>query len=141
MSKREDARKFLQKMRLCRPKPFYSKLDEGQRGIGFVLEYLREAKVEVIAGDLARELNVSTARIAALLRKMEKNGLIQRHAAQADARQTVVEITQAGMEYSDKIMEQLLEKTELLIEKVGKDDLDEFVRISRKIKKALEEET
>ena len=140
MGKREDAREFLQKMSLCRPRPFYSKLDEGQRGIGFVLGYLREASGEVIAGDLARELNVSTARIAALLRKMEKNGLIQRHAAQADARQTVVEITAAGMEYSDKIMEQLLEKTELLIEKVGKDDLNEFVRISKKIKKALEEE-
>lgn len=139
MSKREDALEFLQKMRSCRPQPFYSKLDESRRGTGFVLAYLREAKGEVIAGDLARELNVSTARIAALLRKMEKNGLILRRRSETDARQTVVEITEAGTEYSDKIREQILEKTELLLEKVGKEDLNEFIRISQKIKKALEE--
>lgn len=139
MSKKEDAQEFFQKMCSCRPQPFFSKLDESQRGIGFVLAYLSEAKGEIIAGDLARELNVSTARIAALLKKMEKNGLIERRSAKGDARQTVVEITQAGIEYSDKIREQILEKAELLLEKVGKDDLDEFIRISQKIKNALEE--
>ena len=139
MSKKEDAEEFLQKMRSCRVRPFYSKLDESQRGTGFVIAYLSEADGEVIAGDLARELNVSTARIAALLRKMEKDGLIRRHRAQTDARQTVVEITQKGIECSDMMKEQILEKAELLIEKVGKDDLNEFVRISKKIKQALEE--
>ena len=139
MSKREDAQEFLKKMRSCRPQPFYSRLDESQRGVGFVLCYLSEAKDEVIAGDLARELNVSTARIAALLKTMEKNGLIERHHAKADARQTVVEITPAGTEYSDKIKEQIFKKAELLLEKVGKEDMNEFIRISLKIKKALEE--
>ena len=139
MTKKEEAQEFLQKMRSCRSQPFFSKLDESQRGIGFVLAYLSEAKGEIIAGDLARELNVSTARIAALLRKMEKNGLIERHSAKTDARQTVVELTQAGTEYSDKIKAQTLKKAELLIEKVGKEDLDQFIRILQKIKKALEE--
>lgn len=140
MSKSEEAAEFLQKMRSCRPQPFYSKLNESQRGIGFVLAYLREANGEVIAGDLARELGVSTARIAALLGKMEKNGLIERRRSKEDARQTVVELTAAGKECCDKIKKQLLEKTELLLEKVGKDDLNEFIRISQKIKKALEEQ-
>ena len=139
MNNREYAQEFCQKMRSCRPQPLYSKLDEGQRGTGFVLAYLREAKGEVIAGDLARELGVSTARIAALLRKMEKNGLIERRRSAADARQTVVALTEAGTEYTDKIMEQILEKTELLLERVGKEDLEEFIRISQKIKKALED--
>ena len=131
MGKKEEAQEFLQKMRSCRPQPFYSKLDESHRGIGFVLTYLREANGQIIAGDLARELNVSTARIAALLRNMEKNGLIQRRHSESDARQTVVEITEAGIEYSDKIREQVLEKTELLLEKVGKYDLNDFISISR----------
>ena len=139
MSNKEDAQEFLKQMRSCRVRPFYSKLDESQRGTGFVIAYLSEAEGEVIAGDLARELNVSTARIAALLRKMEKDGLIRRCRAQADARQTVVEITQAGTEYSHMMKEQILEKAELLLEKVGKDDLNEFIRISKKIKQALEE--
>lgn len=139
MSNKEDAQEFLQQMRSCRVRPFYSKLDESQRGTGFVIAYLSEAEGEVIAGDLARELNVSTARIAALLRKMENDGLIRRRRADTDARQTVVEITQAGTEYSHMMKEQILEKAELLLEKVGKDDLNEFIRISKKIKQALEE--
>lgn len=140
MSKKEEAQEFLKKMRSCRAQPLYSKLDESQRGIGFVLVYLSEAKGETIAGDLARELNVSTARIAALLRQMEKNGLIERRRSETDARQTVVEITREGIEYSEKIKERILEQTELLLEKVGKDDLNEFIRISQKIKKVLEEQ-
>lgn len=139
MCKKEDAQEFLRQMRSCRVRPLYSKLDESQRGTGFVIAYLSEAEGRVIAGDLARELNVSTARIAALLRKMEKDGLIRRCRAQTDARQIVVEITQAGIEYSDMMKAQILEKAMLLLEKVGKDDLNEFIRISKKIKQALEE--
>ena len=139
MSTREDAREMLYKLRACRSKSFFNKIDESQKGIGFVLVYLQEADHEVIAGDLARELNVSTARIAALLRKMEKNGFISRYHSAADARQTVVEITPSGSEYVDKMREQILMKMELLIKKVGKEDIEEFIRISQKIKEAFDE--
>lgn len=134
MGTREDAQEMLNKFCACRPKTFFSKIDESQKGVGFVLVFLQEAKQEVIAGDLARELNVSTARIAALLRKMEKSGLIVRHRSPMDARQTVVEITQEGRTYVDKLREQILIKMELLLEKVGREDMEEFIRISHKIK-------
>lgn len=139
MNTREEAQEMLQKLRACRSKSVFGKIDESQKGIGFVLVYLREANHEVIAGELARELNVSTARIAALLRKMEKNGLIVRYRSAEDARQTVVQITQAGSAYVDKMKEQMLLKMELLLEKVGRKDLDEFIRISHKIKEAFDE--
>ena len=139
MSSREDAREMLHKLRSCRSKSFLNKIDGSQEGIGFVLCYLQEADHEVIAGDLARELNVSTARIAAMLRKMEKNGLISRYRSPVDARQTVVEITQAGRACVDKMKEQILTRMELLLEKVGKEDIEEFIRISQKIKEVLDE--
>ena len=139
MASREDAREFLRRLGNCRPQSFFGKVDECQRGTGFVLAYLEQKSGEVIAGDLARELNVSSARIAALLKTMEKNGLIIRYHSPADNRQTVVEITQKGIDCSVKIREQILEKVELLLEKVGKEELDEFIRISEKIKEALDE--
>lgn len=139
MSTREDAREMLSRFRACRSKSFYGKMDESQRGIGFVLAYLQEAEREVIAGDLARELGVSTARIAALLRKMESHKLIVRYRSPADARQTVVEITEEGSAYVDRVKEQMLLKMELLLEKVGKEDMEEFIRISHKIKEAFDE--
>ena len=139
MSTREEAQEMMQKFFACRPKSFFNKMDESQKGIGFVLVYLHKAQHKVIAGDLARELNVSTARIAALLRKMENDKLIVRHHSPLDARQTVVEITEKGSTYVNKMKEQMLMKTELLIDKVGKKDLEEFIRISHKIKEAFEE--
>ena len=139
MALREDALELLSKFRCCRPRSFFGKVDECQRGTGFILAYLEEVSGEVIAGDLARELNVSTARIAALLKTMEKNGLIIRYQSATDNRQTVVEITQKGIDYSAAMKKQILEKAELLLEKVGKEELDEFIRISVKIKEALDE--
>lgn len=138
MSRREDAQEMLHKLLDCRPKAFLSKIDETQRGINFVLIYLQKTKHEVIAGELARELNVSTARIAALLGKMEKNGLIIRYRSSADARQIVVEITQEGLAYVDRLRKQSLERMELLLERVGKEDMEEFIRISHKIKEAFD---
>ena len=79
MNTREEAIEFLQNQHSCRAKSFFGKIDESQKGIGFVLAYLRNSNGDVIAGDLARELNVSTARIAALLKKMEKSGYIKRY--------------------------------------------------------------
>ena len=134
MGTREDAQEMLNKLSECRSKSFSSKIDESQKGVGFVLVFLQKATHEVFAGDLARELNVSTARIAALLRKMEKGGLIVRHRSPVDARQTVVEITQEGRAHVDRMREQILTKMELLLEKVGREDMEEFIRISHKIK-------
>lgn len=139
MSARDDAQELISKICSCRPHGFLGKIDESRRGIGFVLVYLEESDHEVIAGELSRELNVSTARIAALLKNMEKNGLILRERSVSDARHTVVKITQAGIDYVEKLKEQILSEMEFLVEKVGKEELEEFIRISQKIRKALEE--
>lgn len=139
MDTRDEARELLEKIHACRPRGFFGKVDESQRGVGFVLAYLCKADHEVIAGELARELGVSTARIAALLKSMEKNGLIVRQRSSDDARQTVVKITGAGAKFVNELKEQLLSKIELLVEKVGKRDLEEFIRISNKIREALGE--
>lgn len=139
MSTRDEARELLLKLRSCRPRSFFGKVDESQRGTGFILGHLRDSDHEVVAGELARELGVSTARIAALLKTMEKNGLIIRQRSAEDARRTVVKITRAGIEYNERIREFIISRMELLIEKVGAEELEEFIRISDKIRDALGE--
>lgn len=139
MSTREDASEFLQKLRQCKAAAFFDDVDLSQKGACFVLAYLERSSGEVIAGDLAKELRVSTARIAALLKKMEKNHLIMRRSSPSDARKTVVTITPEGAAYAAREREQLLSRAELLIQKVGKRDLDELIRIFRKIKAALDD--
>lgn len=138
MNDRQDAKAFLQQFCSCMPKHFYSSLDARQRGLEYILGYLRRAEEEVNPGELARRLNVSTARIAALLNKLEGKGWIERCAAAEDGRRTVVKLTPAGAAYVEEKEEHLIEVTEMLIKKVGKEDLEEYIRILKKIAAALE---
>lgn len=137
MSNREEAQAFLREMCSCTPKPLFHKVEEVDRGTGFVLAYLEGSDVEVFAGDLAKELKVSTARIAALLNRLEEKGLVERSRSANDARRTVVKITSKGTAYTAGIREQILDKVEILFDKVGKEDLKEFLRICAKITQAL----
>lgn len=139
MTVREEAEEILNQMHSCRPKSFFGKMDDSRRGMNFVLCYLKEANHEVLAGELARELNVSTARIAALLKTMEKNGLIERYHPTSDARHTIVKITQEGTRQAEQLREHILKNIELLLEKVGREKLEEFIRLSNEIREALGE--
>ena len=134
-----DARAYLEKLYSCIPKLFYSEIEATQRGFGFVLSYLEQADKEVYAGDLAKKLNVSTARIAALLKRMEQNGLITRHISSKDARRTIVKITPAGIASVDEMREQAIHRIELLLTQVSKEDLDTYIRISQQIKEVMKE--
>lgn len=139
MGTREDAVELLKKMCFHVPKSLFCKLEPIQRGGGFVLAYLTQSKSEVNAGDLAKELNVSTARIAAILKAMEKDGLITRHGSSEDARRTIVELTPAGTTRAAEIREEVLSRVEMLLNKVEKRDLEEFIRISQEINEAMNE--
>lgn len=139
MSTRKEAQAFLETLYSCIPRFFYSEIEATQRGFGFVLSYLEQADSEVNAGDLSKKLNVSTARIAALLKRMEKSGLITRHASPKDARKTVVEITPTGIALVDKMREQTLKKIELLLTQISKEDLEAYIRISQQIKAVMNE--
>ena len=137
MSTREDAQGFLNRLISCMPRGYYHDLEATERGAGFVLCYLRWAETEVIAGDFSKMLHVSTARIAALLKKMEQSGLLTRHSSSKDARQTVVEITPAGIALADKLTEQALKEVGLLLDEIGEEDLNAFIRVSQRIRGVL----
>ena len=139
MSISGDAREYLEKLYSCMPKLFYSEIEATQRGFGFVLSYLEQADEEVYAGDLSKKLNVSTARIAALLKKMEQNGLITRYSSPEDARRTVVGITPAGIASVDEMRAQALHRIEFLLTQVSKEDLETYIRISQQIKEVMNE--
>lgn len=140
MSTRQDAEALLDELCSSMPRSFYSKLELTQRGFGFVLDYLERADGEVIAGDLAKKMNVSTARVAALLKRMEQNGFITRRASLKDARRTVVDITPAGIAFVDNMREQTLSKVMRLLDRISKEDLAAYIRISHQIREAMNEQ-
>lgn len=112
-------------------------MDEYTKGSHFVLLYLDAATKDVVSGDLARELGVSTARIAALIKKLETQGLVERCRSNADKRCSIIRITVSGKEQANAWRVELLTALETLIDIVGYDDITELIRICQKIQNAL----
>ncbi len=139
MDHRKEIIDLLREIYTCSPRKFFRQIDGSQQGINFVLAFLVKADGKVTPGDIAKGLNVSTARIAVILNKMEKNNLIIRHTSTEDARQIEVEITPEGITRAAEIRKQILKKIDILLDKVGYEELREFILISQKIKNALEE--
>ncbi len=139
MNERAEAEEFLKRLRLYKAGTYLEKIDEQQRGIGLALLFLRHSDRELFAPDIARAPKLSSARVAAMLPSLENLGYITRHSSGEDARKTVVELTEKGLSYSEEVSEHVLQMMETLIHKVGRSDLDEFVRIAERIHDALEE--
>ena len=138
MSTREDAKAFLVKLCSCMPRSCSSKLAATQRGYGFILDYLEQTGGEMSTKDFAEKLNVSPARITALLKKMERNGFITRRTSSSDARRITIEITPAGIAFVDNLREQTLSKVERLLDQISKEDLETYIKITQQIREAME---
>lgn len=115
-----------QKMPMEKP----NQMSVGERGI---LNYLRYVRDGALAGDLSRDLGITTGRTASALKSLEKKGLIARDAAEDDRRCVVVHITLSGVEAAESLRKEVLEHTELMLRTLGEDDARAYVRIVKRI--------
>ena len=115
-----------QKMPMEKP----NQMSIGERGI---LNYLRYVRDGVLAGDLSRDLGITTGRTASALKSLEKKGLIARDAAEDDRRCVVVHITLSGVEAAESLRKEVMEHTELMLRTLGEDDARAYVRIVKRI--------
>ena len=71
-------------------------LDDGYKGMFVILRILQASETNVVAGELARIMNVSTARIARALNTLEGKNYIRRERDETDARKVVIRLTETG---------------------------------------------
>ncbi len=93
--------------------------------------YLHDGKA--IAGSLAKALSLTSGRIANILKQLETKGFITRSANSEDRRRINVLLTQSGQDYIRRLYEEDLDTCSRLLEKLGKTDAQEYLRISREI--------
>lgn len=104
------------------------------RGELFVLNHLSEHEAEVVhSRDISNAMQVSTARMAALLKSMEEKELVTRRDDPRDNRQTIVCITEQGKESMREAQRRMLEGTARMLEAIGAEDAENYVRIQRRI--------
>ena len=71
-------------------------IDDGYKGMFVILRILQASETNVVAGELARIMNVSTARIARALNTLEGKNYIRRERDETDARKVVIRLTETG---------------------------------------------
>ena len=89
------------------------------KGELFVLNYLMVHQDPVHPKELSQQMMVSTARVAALLNRMEEEGLIVRLPDSRDNRQTIITPTQFGIQFVQELL--------------GPEDAQNYLRIQKKI--------
>lgn len=128
---------LLTRLKESQPVELIAKLDKSNCGMGLILMFLDEKNDCVVSGEIASKLNVSTARVAVLLRKMEARGLIEKKTPLEDMRKTLVRLTNYGKESVTRFKNNVHEKAKLLFERVGTKNIEELIRIAELIKSNL----
>ena len=136
MKTRNHAEEVLKDLYVNKPFEIFESIDKNNQGMNFILSYLNDVKNHVSAGELAKALKVSTARIAILLKKLIKNNFVKKQNAPKDARISIISITDKGKKFIETEKEKIIALVEKLIKKVGIDDLKEYIKLSLKIKNA-----
>ncbi|PGD38362.1 MarR family winged helix-turn-helix transcriptional regulator [Bacillus wiedmannii] len=106
---------------------------EFSRGEMGILVYLTFKKDGVTSGQLSEALYVSTGRIATALKGLEKKNLIERRTDSMDKRRVNVYIMEAGKQIILEKHEQALKKMEMKLQKLGKEDAQKFVELSKRV--------
>ena len=137
MATQEQIQRIFRKMRESHPREFFHHMDETHAGIGAVLRLLYIEKKPVTAGKISDTLEISTARVAVLLRKMQSKGLIVKEKNPLDARVTIVSLTDTGKKLIEDAWGEVQEQMGKIIDTVGEDRLLEYIEISNEIRQIV----
>lgn len=106
------------------------KMSEGENR---VLSFLLSNGASAHPSQLSRSMSVSTARIAALLNRLEEKGMICRSCDPTDDRKIIVTLTEKGYSKISSIIEDTVFDISKILETLGEDDAKEYVRIQKKL--------
>ena len=113
--------------------PAYQGISKMTMGEQFVLNYLATNDNVIHPKELSEKMVVSTARIAALLNRLEEKKMIRRYTDPEDNRQVIVTMTEEGKQEACRNRAEVISKIEVVLEKIGPEDAEASIRIQKKI--------
>jgi DNA-binding MarR family transcriptional regulator len=108
-------------------------IDENVQGESFALLYIKNKKSFALPGEISGEMNISSARVAAILNNLENKGFIERQIDKTDRRKILVTLTKEGEEKAKNHNEEVIAQIAKMLELLGEQDAEEFVRITGRI--------
>ncbi len=138
MASEKEVIELLQEFSSIHPLEFLQKLDVQSMGISNVLCFLMCADHEVTAGEISEYMNVSTARVAVLLKKMSDKGLIEKHTDPSDGRKVMVAITDSGKALFQEQQREILLYSGAVVDHFGAEKIKEFIDSCRQIRQIID---
>ncbi|MBR2750299.1 MAG: MarR family transcriptional regulator [Clostridiales bacterium] len=129
---------LLKEFNSIKPLSFVQQIDIQSMGIGNVLGFLMCSGHEVSAGEISEYMNVSTARVAVLLKKMSDKGLITKKNDPEDGRRVLVSITEQGKEAFYEKQKEILLYGGAIVEHFGVDRIKDFIKSCREIRDVVD---
>lgn len=138
MISENEANLILERFKELNPSKFFSKVDENMAGMRFVLVFLNENKQNnVYASTLAEKMNISRARMGAIVQKLLSKGLIEKSVSSLDGRIEVLKITPLGLNEVENGKKHILNLITKLVDEVGIDEMHNFLNTLQKFKHIL----
>ena len=107
-----------------------SNISQGESG---VLLYLLNSNNNVSQSDLSEKLDVSIARIVAIINTLQKKKLIEKKIDANDKRKTIISITEAGKEIITQRKKQAIQFIENVIKELDEKEIEQYIAINKKI--------
>ena len=103
------------------------------RGEILALNYLAANGNRAYPKDLSRALMLTTARVAAMLKSLEGQGMVTRTPDPADSRQIIVRLTEKGVTLVGERRGGMVRSVAKMLEALGEEDAKAYVRIQAKL--------
>lgn len=111
-------------------RPMMKKVNDLSRGeIGTML-FLGVEKDNALAGEISARLNLTSGRLASVLKSLVKKEYITRRKCENDGRQTIVSLTEKGREFITEDKKIVFDRIKNMFLFLGEEDAKAFVRIN-----------
>lgn len=137
MATEAEIKVVFDRLQTSRPTVFFKMMSDGNAGIRAALKYLHLMREPVSTGSIGEYMQVSSARTAVLIHKMESQGLIIRTEDKNDARIAMVSLSKEGEKMATEFDEKLNRSIGYVIDSIGMDKMLQFIAISDEIRRAV----
>ena len=135
----EKAKELLNFNMMAKQSKMSDNLHKMARGEAIMLECLAHSDNGLMPNEIAKSAYVSTARVAAFLKAVEKKGYIQRISLEGDRRKVNIVLTNIGWDAVKGRRERMLKGVVAYLERLGEEDTENLLRILEKTRTIMKE--
>lgn len=115
----------------------HKQINDSVRGENMALGFIKSEGGSTYPKDIELAMGISSARVAAIIKKLEKRELVTRTGDKIDRRKTLVSLTGKGEKVAKKTEDKIMYALGQMFDALGEEDSENFVRIIDKLIKNL----